>query len=216
MISAVGIPGVVGGAPQTAGLLFGLLGHPPISVCLSLVPAPKAHNPPDMGSVQTAQRVCAQPGRTHSLSEEREAGRREPLGAMAGGRKRKREPEAFPVRRPQTWTNPGGDLDQEARLTKEPDCLQKPGGNMRPELDPEPDGEQSRIWCPGGQSKLSRLGGNFQKFEKCLVHPALGPPWIDLAVDKCVDSRRGRGEEMSMCLCCSPGLRLPGSGVVGG
>lgn len=67
VISAMGIPGVVGDAPQTAGLLFGLLGHPPLSVCLSLVPAPKAHNPPDMGSVQAAQRVCAQPGRTHSL-----------------------------------------------------------------------------------------------------------------------------------------------------
>lgn len=32
---------------------------------------------------------------------------------------------------------------------------------MRPDLDPEPDREQSRIRCPGGQSKLSRLGGNF-------------------------------------------------------
>lgn len=83
---------------------------------------------------------------------------------------------------------------------------------MRPDLDPEPDGEQSRIRCPGGQSKLSRLGGSFQKFEKCLAQPRSGLPWIDPAVDKCEDSSRGRGEELSMCLCCSPGLWLPGRG----
>ena len=78
------------GTLQTAGLLFCLPGHPAISMCLSLVPAPKAHNPPDMGSVQTVQRVCAQPGRTHSLSEEeKEAGLREPFGALAGRRGRK-------------------------------------------------------------------------------------------------------------------------------
>lgn len=35
-----------------------------LHLCLYLVPAPKAHNPPDMGSVQTAKRACALQGRT--------------------------------------------------------------------------------------------------------------------------------------------------------
>ena len=84
---------------------------------------------------------------------------------------------------------------------------------MRPDLDPEPDREQRRIRCPGGQSKLSRLGGNFQKFEKCLAHPPSGLPWIDPAVD----SVKIQGEGgMRRCLCVCVAAQASSSQAGGG
>ena len=36
-----------------------------------------------------------------------------------------------------------------SKTDKRTDCLQKPGGSMRPDLDPEPYREQRRIHAPG-------------------------------------------------------------------
>lgn len=105
-------------------------GHPAISVRLSLVPAPKAHNPPDMGSVQTAQRVCStQVGPIPSQRRKTSRPQRT-LKGYGGYKGRKREPGLFLQKRPKTglkyWG--GGLLWSEAGLTKEP-FIQKPGGH---------------------------------------------------------------------------------------
>lgn len=75
-----------------------------LHLCLYLVPALKAHNPLDMGSVQTAKGgVCVGRQDTCSLSpRERETGLRISLGAEEWvqrlQREENREPEAFPAR----------------------------------------------------------------------------------------------------------------------
>ena len=118
------------GTLQTAGLLFCLPGHPAISVYLSLVPAPKAHNPPDMGSVQQ-HRGCvhSQVGPIPSKRRRKKQASENLLEPWWVGGEGKREPEAFLMKRPQIWTNTGGgDLGQEARLIKEPTAFRSQVG----------------------------------------------------------------------------------------
>lgn len=190
-------------------------------MCLSLVPAPKAHNPPDMGSVKQ-HRVCSTQVGPIPSQRRRQAGLREHLGAMVGRREGK-EARGLSGKRPQTWTNTGGgDLGQEARLTKEPTAFRKPGGSMRPDLDPELSGEQSRIRCPGGQSKLSRLGGSFQKLERVLSTASVGAPRGLTLLWTSVKIQAEGGVRNCLCVCAAAqasgsqagggGARIPGGG----
>ena len=62
---------------------------------------------------------------------------------------------------------------------------------------------------------MSRLGGNFQKLEKCLAHPPSGLPWIDPAVENVKIQGEG-GVRTCLCVCVAAQASSSQAGGGGG
>lgn len=122
MISAMGIPGVVGDS-----CLPGIL----LSPCVCPWSLPRKLTIHLIWGPSKQHRGCvhSQVGPIPSQRRRQKQASENTWELWGGRREGKREPEAFPVKRPQTWTNTGGgDLGQEARLTKEPTAFRSQVG----------------------------------------------------------------------------------------
>lgn len=122
VISAMGIPGVVGDS-----CLPGIL----LSPCVCPWSLPRKLTIHLIWGPSKQHRGCvhSQVGPIPSQRRRQKQALENTWELWGGRREGKREPEAFPVKRPQTWTNTGGgDLGQEARLTKEPTAFRSQVG----------------------------------------------------------------------------------------